>query len=623
MAERSSAFSDKRLPTWFRHASVLVFLLLTWSGASSTTLSSPNPKTNSAYTIDDVVMLDLKLLNNIKEKYFTTLNPKYGIKGTVPAGGKITVKMWPYDPSKADGKLDLCIFEVSLSSTSLTSYGKETKTVKPSSLLKGENQYTNVASDDIFRLISRKGIGVRNSCLSGLWSFNLFVRKLRTDVRALLYDVPRGDKEITSDYNECMKFIAPHLPVIVEVEYSGTGVNFVEAKIPGISAVTPRTENNVTIVDAPRPNLANFCTGNNSDYCDIFRDIRNPPDPTATGFKENIYVACHRGKWGQPLSGGNAENTIAAVQDAEAITGYNSKLIEMDLTEIADGTLVFLHDYVMSRLTSYTGSLYSFQMTWPKMLDYYVRLRDGSQSTSKVTLYHNLALHMRDNNHFLMLDIKEKQAKMRGTTCVANCDFQTALSQDASWATITRNAIIKGSLVEATKNITIKTYKFPQVIEKLLGPRIAKFVFWTPMIVSNAPQWKTNGQPDIQKMCDFVDEWHSKLGDVVLCFETDFFTPSDVQLQSFSRTKNGVTTTYQNLPHYIYATTGRRSGIFSEDPASSKGTVNRWGDWKMKDTSTDLRGDFLWLSQIPYGKIFLVTTDRPDVWNSLKTELQK
>jgi glycerophosphoryl diester phosphodiesterase len=405
----------------------------------------------------------------------------------------------------------------------------------------------------------------------------------------------------------------------VEVEYSGDGTKtFTQAYVPGIGRLELQTTGITQVVNVPYPNIDRYCTGNTSDYCNLFRDIRNPQNPAASGFKENIFVACHRGKWGQPLSGGEPENTMEAVQVAESATGYNSKLIEMDLMPTADGKFVFLHDYVMKRLTTYTGNLFSFDMNYSNMLKYNVRLRDGSVSSRKVTLYDNMATHMRDNNHMLMLDIKEGQAKMVGGVCQANCNFQTEEARDINWTKSALKAINIANNLGACRNIIIKTYKTADATLDLLGNK-SKYVFWMPMIVSNQAQWRTNGQPDIQKICDFVDAWQTKLGDFILCFETDFFTPSDVMLQQFTR--NG--TTYLNLPHYIYATTGRRSGIFSEDPASNKGSVNRWGDWKMKNTPTDWRGDPLWLVNIPYGKIFMITSDRPDVWNLVKAELQK
>ena len=45
-----------------------------------------------------------------------------------------------------------------------------------------------------------------------------------------------------------------------------------------------------------------------------------------------------------------------------------------------------------------------------------------------------------------------------------------------------------------------------------------------------------------------------------------------------------------------------------------KGIVSRWADWKIKDLTQDIRGDHYLLMTIPYGKIMVLTTDRPDIW---------
>ena len=68
---------------------------------------------------------------------------------------------------------------------------------------------------------------------------------------------------------------------------------------------------------------------------------------------------------------------------------------------------------------------------------------------------------------------------------------------------------------------------------------------------------------------------------------------------------------------YIYNMTGRRAGIFSEEPVGGKGTVNRWGKWSIKNPVSDRRGDHLWLLKQPFFKHAVITTDRPDQWDQL------
>jgi hypothetical protein len=52
-------------------------------------------------------------------------------------------------------------------------------------------------------------------------------------------------------------------------------------------------------------------------------------------------------------------------------------------------------------------------------------------------------------------------------------------------------------------------------------------------------------------------------------------------------------------------------GVIQEEPMGPKGIVNRWADWLIKDLRKDVRGDHYFLMTIPYGKIMILTTDRP------------
>ena len=74
---------------------------------------------------------------------------------------------------------------------------------------------------------------------------------------------------------------------------------------------------------------------------------------------------------------------------------------------------------------------------------------------------------------------------------------------------------------------------------------------------------------------------------------------------------------YENLLHYVYSRTGLRPGSYPEEPMGPKGIVNRWADWMIKDLSKDWRGDYYFFMGVPYGKIMVLTTDRPDLWNKI------
>lgn len=58
-------------------------------------------------------------------------------------------------------------------------------------------------------------------------------------------------------------------------------------------------------------------------------------------------------------------------------------------------------------------------------------------------------------------------------------------------------------------------------------------------------------------------------------------------------------------------------GVTRRKPIGQMGTVTRFVDWKMKYTVNDRRGDHYWLMTIPYGKIMIMTSDRPDIWDKV------
>lgn len=74
---------------------------------------------------------------------------------------------------------------------------------------------------------------------------------------------------------------------------------------------------------------------------------------------------------------------------------------------------------------------------------------------------------------------------------------------------------------------------------------------------------------------------------------------------------------YENLLHYVYSRTGLRPGSYPEEPMGPKGIVNRWADWMIKDLTKDWRGDYYFFMGVPYGKIMVLTTDRPDMWDKI------
>lgn len=120
-------------------------------------------------------------------------------------------------------------------------------------------------------------------------------------------------------------------------------------------------------------------------------------------------------------------------------------------------------------------------------------------------------------------------------------------------------------------------------------------------------------QPGRKDYLDFTDSWITEGGVRAVAYETNFKRKDDLYLQSFER--NG--RTYENFLHYVYEVAGLRPGCYPEEPMGPMGIVNRWADWLIKDLRKDVRGDHYFLMTIPYGKIMVLTTDRPDIWEKM------
>ncbi len=545
-----------------------------------TTYTSKVKLSGNSYTIDDMISMDYGVL------YHLNYDKEEGIQGTMSkSGDSIVVRVFDYVAANTGGK-GVEVYQVFLDET--TSAGVYKKKVLASDVIVQIDGEWNIRtkSNDIKKRAQDAQVYSPGSCDQS-W----------TDLFKIV---------VNQDASGCNHTTVPVQPVIVEVKIIGEAT-FTKAKIPGIGVVTVQ---NGKVVLSPPGDFYNYCTTNsNSPLCTLFNNIRTPN----TANTEDIFIAAHRGWWGYNLGTGVPENTLAAVQQANS---QNAKIVEMDLTVSADNQLVFMHDYVMKRLTDYTGDKFSFDLIWSVMNDYNVRKRDGTVSNgTTLSRFFEVLEYVKDNNMILMVDVKEQQSNGKAPNCLANCDFQTLEKQKASWAKIVRQCIRQAESIEGKKNLIFKTYYPPKEVYKLIGNQMFS-VLWTPMLVPNNFK-NSSGNPDINLMTSFVDAWDTdKYKNTIACYETNFFSPTDVMLQSFSKNN----TTYSNLLHYIHATTGRRSGIFSEEPVSPKGTVNRWGKWKIKNPSQDIRGDFFRLITIPYGKYMLVTTDRLDVWKEIKTK---
>ena len=316
----------------------------------------------------------------------------------------------------------------------------------------------------------------------------------------------------------------------------------------------------------------------------------------------DVIPVAHRGVWGVT---GVPENSEKSMIEADA---GDVNYVEVDIMKTKDGRLICMHDYNLERLTSYTGeTAYIFDKTYQEISDLFLRNRDETISSERILEFSELVDIVKSRNLVLMMDIKELQPRMVNGTCVANCDYQSKEKQTESWRDILHAcyAIVKEK--GAMKNVVLKTYYSPSELSSLLPQGISiHSILVVPMLISR------NFSNNINSMCDFVDSWTGNYGNSVSYFETDFFNSNDIQLHSFSRNNRN----YENILHYLYCM-GFRGGIFSEEPVGRKGVVNRWAEWKMKNTRSDVRGDHIFLMNVPYANSMVITTDRVDIWKQI------
>jgi hypothetical protein len=176
-------------------------------------------------------------------------------------------------------------------------------------------------------------------------------------------------------------------------------------------------------------------------------------------------------------------------------------------------------------------------------------------------------------------------------------------------------AITKAKLGNNLKYLTFKTYlTYNELKTGLLAAGVVESdfrkVLWAPIIAD------AKGTKNAEIVMTFLKDWFM-YNKSVLYYETNFFNEGDYLLNNdFCIGDN-----CYNVMEYIYRMSGRRAGIFSEEPVGSKGVVNRWGKWDLKKDKSkgqDRRGDHLWLLSKPFFKHAVITTDRPDIWNQLK-----
>ena len=387
--------------------------------------------------------------------------------------------------------------------------------------------------------------------------------------------------------------------MMLSIEMIENGGNIQTVKVPGIGIINRNGGNTLFYPEHYCYDLKH----NTEPVTKIWKQVKTP----RLDLGADILVAAHRGFWGDSLGTGYPENSTGAFEAAQQYTN----VLETDIMITKDKRMVISHDYSLSRLSNYSGPLtdYLFDLNSNVLDGLLLRKRNTDTSMYPYLFFEDLVDILLQKHMVLTVDIKDIRARVVNGQCVANCDYDIKLHGDTarlkikeSWMACFQTCIRIAEEKKALQYLAFKTpYTYEELADYVAESTLCKLLFM-PVI-----------QPKRKDFLSFIDGW-IKLGEKkVIAYETNFLNEQDPYLQSFTHES----VTYENLLHYVFQKTGLRSGCYPEEPIGQKGTVTRFVDWKMKYTVNDRRGYHYWLMTIPYGKIMVMTSDRPDIWNKV------
>lgn len=486
-----------------------------------------------------------------------------GIIGSVNQGGDIQIEVYRKDTQQANG-LGTMLYLIKLQTTSTTFAG------------------------DPFTYSMEHSMKVPNHSAHA-WLDYYPVPWVSNDIKASAFALDRKRYDNTSKTG-IYDFLSTPIPVMISVFINNA--TFQKAKIPGIGILDQRGGN--TLFDP-----AHFChdldnAGN--PICQIWTKVKQPNIHAPT----DLIIAVHRGVWGDNLGDAAPENSAAAFADASKY----SSVMESDVMMTKDKHLIITHDYYLRRLSNSTlpQNAYTYNKDWDILQNLKLRKRNCNVSNYKYMDMGNLIDAMITNNIVLTIDIKNLVSKSEKGKCVEKCDYDATTSegrakQKESWLEIFKACFEVVKQKNAYQYVAFKTpYRIADLRKAVPDRELAKVLFM-PI-------------PHHGDFLDYVDDWIDNAGARMMAIETNFFTADDKYLKPIIRDDR----TYRNLLHYVYDRTGLRAGTFTEEPVGPPGVCNRWGAWKIKDMASDYRGDHLQLMSVPYGRIMVLTSDRPDVW---------
>lgn len=477
-----------------------------------------------------------------------------GIKGRVEGNGRIEVKVY-------DKLFNMLIYHTLITSSSSSDY----------------------SGNDIYH--TRESIGVDANYYPASW--------LGKDIKTAALSIFKVKYGFATDFPQPL-FPTEEVPVKIVLEAENAIID--EIKIPGIGVVDSRGGNKLF-------NPKHFCYDLKNAQHEVTRAWSKVKQPRVDEGCD-VIIAAHRGIWGNELGAGHPENSTASIKATKAFTD----VLESDIMITQDKELIVSHDYNLKRISNFSGNdhEYLFNMDASELKGLKLRKRNMEVSEYEFLTFADLVDQIKQHGLVLTIDIKDITARSRNGVCIDNCEFDPKTNGEAakqkrflSWIEIFKKCIKTAADKNALPYIAFKVPHTYENLKKYVSEDTLSQILFMPVI-----------QPGRTDYLEFTDSWISEGGNRVLAYETNFKSTTDTYLQPIER--NGKS--YQNFLHYVYECSGLRPGCYPEEPMGPKGIVNRWAEWLIKDLRTDVRGDYYFLMSVPYGRIMVLTTDRPDMW---------
>lgn len=327
------------------------------------------------------------------------------------------------------------------------------------------------------------------------------------------------------------------------------------------------------------------------------------PDWSATN---SLIAVPHRGLWGQPLSRGAPENTLDALYGAWA---GHYRVIEIDVAltgpDPSGVRQVFLGHYFTLAASNDSPGLDPSTLPPATVFAEHMNYRDQTSSTgdqSKLLSFRDALQFAKSNNIILMIDPKVPA----GAPTDSISQIMAYVLNEAYGQAALQNIVLK---TQQERQYTINTMApyLTQTYTTLDGQFL-----WSPITAGNAEGANLND------ILAFVRAWDAATlnSKQILVYETNLFSPNYVASKPF--TSGG--RTYNNLIDFVRLLTplGKRSALWSIDPAGNKGTLGRVYNWKfIGNTPDDQRGNPLITLGYDSATHAMITTDRPDQFLAL------